>query len=88
MRINPPKYVERYRDYKTKSSPKKVLEELRSRYSSEILNKKSFNFKFYKMPNRFMKMSLGYNGLYIPRYEWDKLKYRYGRMSKMEKKDA
>ena len=82
MRINPRIPNFREKDYKQKLSPEQVLIELRSRYEYETLRKNSWKNWFYrKLPTKEMKIHIGPIVPFIPRYEWDKLKYRYGRMS-------
>lgn len=81
MRILPNLKWINYKDYKKKVFGKELLAALRGRYKSQVLSGSAI-WAFTHMPNKKMKMSIGYNGCWIPKYEWDKLNYRFGKMSK------
>ena len=83
MRILPDLKWLYHKDYKTKYTAEQVLSALRSRYQSATIRSGHTRWKFDNMPNKYIKMSLGnHKGFWVPRYEWDKLKYRFGKMSK------
>ena len=84
MRILPDLKWLNYKDYKKKVFGEQLIAELKSRYQGKVLRHGRVHWQFENMPNKYMKMSLGNSGFHVPRHEWDKLKYRFGKMSKVK----
>ena len=85
MRIYPKIPNFRCRDYKIKQSPKEVLFELRDRCEFASLRKYEYRVWFHrKMPTKGFKIHIGPIVPFIPKYEWNKLQYRFGKMTKVK----